>query len=256
MTANAGPGAGRQRRALVLALLAAAGLGACGPAPVPSGIDDPREAQNREIHAFNKAMDRAIVKPLSGSGEGAAPLRQGVANLAANLDGPGDVLNGLMQGRPHHAAQNGLRFAFNTVFGLGGLFDPATAIGLPARPTDFGETLHVWGLPEGGYAEAPFIGPSTNRDLLGKMVDAAVNPWGNILPRREANAVTGLRVAGKLAARGEYADTVDEVLYDSADSYAQSRLIYLQNRRHQLQQNAGAPSDAGFIDPYEDPYGN
>jgi len=49
------------------------------------------------------------------------------------------------------------------------------------------------------------------------------------------------------------------VLYDSADSYAQSRLIYLQNRRFDLGLDASAGyadpyADAATADPYEDPY--
>ncbi|MEL6700528.1 MAG: VacJ family lipoprotein, partial [Pseudomonadota bacterium] len=31
-----------------------------------------------------------------------------------------------------------------------------------------------------------------------------------------------------------FSTTIDSVLYDSADSYSQSRLIYLQNRRFEL----------------------
>ena len=37
--------------------------------------------------------------------------------------------------------------------------------------------------------------------------------------------------------RGNYSDTIDSILYESADSYAQSRLIYLQNRRFELGQD-------------------
>ena len=40
------------------------------------------------------------------------------------------------------------------------------------------------------------------------------------------------------------------VLYDSADSYAQARSIYLQNRRFKL----GSPADENVDDLYDDPY--
>ena len=46
--------------------------------------------------------------------------------------------------------------------------------------------------------------------------------------------------------RGAFGDTLDSVLYDSADSYAQARLIYLQNRRYEL----GETAVDGYIDPY------
>jgi phospholipid-binding lipoprotein MlaA len=49
-----------------------------------------------------------------------------------------------------------------------------------------------------------------------------------------------------LQKRQIYGAQIDEVLYDSADSYAQSRLVYLQSRRFELKDIA---NDA-YIDPY------
>ena len=56
---------------------------------------------------------------------------------------------------------------------------------------------------------------------------------------------------GKAADRKIYGDVIESVLYDSADSYAQMRLLYLQNRRYKLsgQEN----NDANSWDPYTDP---
>jgi phospholipid-binding lipoprotein MlaA len=51
--------------------------------------------------------------------------------------------------------------------------------------------------------------------------------------------------------RGRYVETVDSILYESADSYAQARLLYLQNRRYALGQTV---EDSNSDDPYEDPY--
>ena len=50
----------------------------------------------------------------------------------------------------------------------------------------------------------------------------------------------------------QYADLVDSVLYESADSYAQAQLLYLQNRRFTL--SGGAQPD--FEDPYEELFGD
>ncbi len=46
---------------------------------------------------------------------------------------------------------------------------------------------------------------------------------------------------------------MDSVLYDSADGYSQSRLLYLQNRRYDLGQQPA--EDEHFIDPYEESNG-
>ena len=49
-----------------------------------------------------------------------------------------------------------------------------------------------------------------------------------------------------------FGDTVDSLLYESADSYAQARLFYLQNRRFELGDVAGETYVDAYIDPYED----
>ena len=240
------------KRALLATGVAAILLG-CAANPSPQGVTDPNEPANREIHAFNRGVDRVLLRPASGA-YGAVlpePVMRGVSNFASNLDAPGDVANNILQGRLGHAGQNTLRFAVNTIVGIGGLFDAATALGLPGKPTDFGETLHIWGAPEGNYTELPFIGPSTERDFVGIIVDVALNPVRLALPKPEAGYATVAKVASKLGDRDRYSETVDSILYDSADSYAQARLLYLQNRRFALGQTAG---DDSFVDPYEDPY--
>lgn len=241
------------RSRALLATVLAASLAGCATAPASQGVTDPNEAANREIHAFNRGVDKALVRPASGVYGSILPepIKRGVSNFASNLDGPGDVANNLLQGRVGNAGQNTLRFAVNTVFGIGGLFDAATAIGLPGKPTDFGETLHVWGVREGNFVELPFVGPSTERDFVGIIVDVALNPVRLALPEPEATYATVAKLGSKLGDRDRYSEIVDQVLYDSADSYAQSRLLYLQNRRFALGQTA---TDDSFVDPYEDPY--
>ena len=257
--------------------LAAAVLSGCG-APNPSGIDDPFEPANRKVHAFNKGVDRALVGPASkGYGVVPAPLKRAVGNVADTLDLPWDIANNLLQLRLVAAAENTLRLGVNLTFGLAGTVDVSSELGLQGRPTDFGETLHVWGVGEGPYLELPLVGPSTLRDTVGMAVDVAFDPLRTVLPKKEATAATVLKLMSRLGDRDRYSDTVDSLLYDSADSYAQARLLYLQNRRFQLAKGKGtgaadsaeddgfidpyadapaaaAPADDGFIDPYEDPY--
>lgn len=235
-----------------LALVAGALLAGCA-APVAQGIDDPYERDNRAMHAFNVGLDRNILKPLAGGGGGAVPAEvwQGVGNFADNLEAPGEVVNSLLQFRLGAAVENTLRFGLNTVIGVGGLFDPATAMGVEGRSTDFGETLHVWGVGEGAYMELPVYGPSTQRDTLGMVVDYAINPVRLLVPKPEGYIDTAAQILSKVGDRSRYSETFDQLLYESADSYAQARLLYLQNRRYQLGQTSGEDSS---VDPYEDPY--
>lgn len=233
-------------------------MSACGPAVVPSGVYDPNEAANREIHSFNRGVDKLLLRPTANTYSTILPepVEEGISNFATNLDAPGDVVNNILQARIGKAAENTLRFAINSTLGIGGLFDPATSLGIAGDPTDFGETLHVWGVPEGAYAEVPFMGPTTDRDFVGVLVDVALNPVRLALPEPESYYATGAKVASRLSDRARFGDTVDSILYDSADSYAQTRLLYLQNRRFELGRATGG-AGAGFEDPYadfEDPY--
>lgn len=225
------------------------GLAACSVAPPGAAIHDPFEASNRQVHAFNKGLDRAVLRP-AGQAAAAAPepLRDGVVNFAENVALPGMVLNGLLQGRLDGPAVNTMRFVINSTVGLLGFFDPADAIGLYAQRTDFGETLAVWRVPQGAYVELPVFGPSTQRDAAGLFVDFIIDPLSRVGTSEQATYGVTSRVADLVIYRGVFGDTLDSVLYESADSYAQSRLIYLQSRRFQLGQGA----DDGYVDPYDD----
>jgi phospholipid-binding lipoprotein MlaA len=228
-------------------------LAGCSTPQTPVEIHDPFEKTNRQIHGFNKSVDRAILRPVSNGYGTILPqtVRTGVGNFAANLSLPSQFVNTLLQGDVGGAARNFSRFAMNTTLGLGGLLDPATKAGLEQERADFGETLATWGAPEGAYIELPLLGGSTQRETLGKVVDLFTNPLSLDLNPPE-NLVAP--VAGGLARLGDrYTLTgmIDQVLYESADSYAQARSIYLQSRRFQLGTPVASPKST-TEDTYDD----
>lgn len=243
---------------------------ACGPATLPPGdqIADADEARNRAAHATNIALDRALLDPTATAYGNSVPgpLRTGVSNFASNLNQPGYVVNNLLQLRLGDAAQNTLRFALNSTLGVAGLFDVATALGVPEEETDFGETLHIYGVGEGDYVVHPVLGPSTTRDSIGMVVDFALNPLRHFVDTPESYYSTGASIASGLNSRFEFDGTIDSLLYESADSYAQLRSVYLQQRRFELggadlayedpyaNADPAAAADAVASDPYYDPY--
>ncbi len=240
---------------LALAAMLLAVLSACATPEVTSGINDPYEVTNRKIHERSRNMDRKVLRPAAFAyGENVPePVRIGVNNFADNLGLPGDVVNNLLQLRIEDALQNTVRFMFNSTIGLGGVLDPGTKVGLTARSTDFGETLHVWGVPEGAYMVLPLVGPATERDAVGKGVDILLNPLRYVLgtPERYAQPVAG--GMGRLNDRYRYSETIDSVLHESADSYAQTRLIYLDSRRSQLLRGKEA-GNAELYDIYDETF--
>lgn len=238
-------------------LVALAGLAACTTPDVPTDPFDPYEARNRETHDFNRAVDRVALRPAAtGYGIGVPePLRLGIANFSSNLGMPGTVVNDILQGSFGDAAHNTFRFVLNTTLGFGGLFDVATPAEFPERSTDFGETLAVWGAPEGAYLEVPFFGPRTERSLAGNVGDLLLDPVNYVLGPEYAIVVYGAAAATVLDSRYALGDSLDEILYESADSYALLRSLYLQNRRFELREHGIGNDDAAF-DLYEDLYGD
>jgi len=230
-------------------LLALAG---CGKPEVSRGINDPYEAQNRAVHETNKNIDRTILRPLTSLGGGGEPgvVMRSVGNFAGNLSLPKSFVNDVLQANVDDAAHNFTRFLINSTFGIAGLFDPATAWGLAERGSDFGETLHVWGFAEGHYVELPLLGPSTKRDAIGKVVDLFTNPLTYVLPSPERYGIHVAGAVSKVSDRGQYGETIDAILYDSADSYTQMRLLYLENRRFQL----NGEQTQELADDYDDYY--
>lgn len=223
----------------------------------PSGpVQDPYEAENRAVHEMNVEFDRGILRPVAEGTDGLLPDEAEVAilNAAATWEAPGDVVNYVLQAKPDKAAESTLRFVINATVGIGGLFDPATAIGIPKHSTTLGDTLYVWGVPEGNYDELPLLGPSTDRDTLGRFAGGWLNPVGYLVNPTQGIVLLALGGASLVVERGRYSDTVDSVLYDSADGYAQTRLLYMQNRRFELG-DTGVAADDGFIDPYDDESG-
>ena len=225
-------------------------LAACASGPKPADhINDPFEETNRQIHEFNKAMDAIALAPAAAAYGAVIPedVRDAVDNSANNLALPGQVVNHVLQGKIADALQTTARFAVNSTLGIAGLFDPASELGLFEVPTNFDETLQVYGMAEGPYLELPLIGGSTVRGTLGMVVDFAIDPLRQYIPSPEREYLFLLEGVDLVGDRLTYSDLVDLLLYESSDSYASQRIAYLQNMRHNLDTEL-------VIEDLEDPF--
>ena len=225
-------------------------LAGCSQGPVPSdSIFDPFEDVNRATHEFNKLADTVVLRPaaLVYGVSVPEPVQDIVDNTVNNLALPGQAVNHLLQGDLDSMFITVGRFALNSTIGIAGLMDPATDLGLMSLPTDFGETMGFWGVPEGPYVELPFFGPSTTRDTAGMFVDFAIDPLRQFFPSPQREYLFVLKGVDIVGDRHAYADLVDILLYESADSYAAQRLTYLQNKRRTI-------SGETNVEDLEDPY--
>lgn len=144
----------------------------------PGTIFDPFEGLNRNVYGFNESVDKAIVGPAARAFNENVPkpARDGVSNFLTNANTPTVFFNDILQGKPGRAAETLSRFIINTTVGLGGFFDVAGKSSLEGHTEDFGQTLAVWGVPQGAYVMAPLLGPSNLRDTVGGVVDRVFDP--------------------------------------------------------------------------------
>lgn len=237
------------RRAAGLSLCLSLGLalGGCAGIPAPGTVDDPFEGLNREVHRFNKDLDRRLLRPAATAYDAATPglVQLLVKNALNHLETPRDLVSHLLSGEIRAAGAAVMRFGVNTVVGAGGLLDPATDFGLEKDSADIGQALAQLGMAEGIYYEAPLLGPTVARHTLGRLVDMALSPLSYLAP---PVGLTAEYTARSVVFRAENAAAVDGVLYGGVDSYAAARSIYLQSRRGALRRKQPDETGAGDLD--------
>ncbi|MFL9965902.1 VacJ family lipoprotein [Paraburkholderia sediminicola] len=218
-------------RNTALALAATGLISGCatGPDRKPG---DPFEPVNRVVFNFNDGVDRYIAEPVAKGYQKVTPqpLRTAVSNFFSNLGDLTNAANALLQLKITDATEDIMRFAFNSVFGLGGLLDWATPAGLPKHHQDFGLTLGHWGIPSGPYLVLPLFGPSTVRDSMGLIVDVKFNPLNYMEP-----AVRNpLYLLQFVSTRSDLLGATNLLTQAALDKYSFVRDAYTQQRRARL----------------------
>lgn len=223
---------------------------ASGAAPATASAIDPWESFNRKVYAFNDAIDEAVLKPVATAYRDVVPqiVRTGVSNVLGNIGDIWSAANHLLQGKLQDGLEMGMRVVTNTFFGLGGLLDPATEMGLTRRSEDFGQTLGRWGVGTGPYLVLPFLGPSTIRDSAGLVVDRSAS--SSILPL-SSNEQYGMSALELLSVRASLLGATKLLDQVALDRYSFLRDAYLARRRDAVYDGA-APMES-FEDDAADP---
>jgi len=194
---------------------------------------DPLEPLNRDITAFNEAVDSAVLKPVAVAYRDMTPyaVRTGVSNFFENLRDLWSALNATLQLRPQEATENMLRFGVNTLWGLGGVLDIASEMGIERTRLDFGQTLGRWGVPSGPYLVLPLMGPSSLRDALGTGVESRGDLVTKVESEATRNALSALRA---VETRANLLRATSMLEGAALDKYSFTRDVYLQRRESQI----------------------
>ena len=210
------------------------------------------EKLNRGIFQLNMILDKTLFKPIaSGYSYLPSPIKKGVRNVTSNISHTVTIPNNLLQGNIQGALNETGRFAINTTFGILGIFDPASKLGLKKNePEDYGQTLGSYGVGPGCYVMLPVFGPSTVRDALGVVGNTILDPFylstvgdRNMLLDNNLGDRTYYIEEGfeKVDFRARNLETFDDLEKNSIDLYSTVRSLYLQRRANLI--NNGVSSD-------------
>jgi phospholipid-binding lipoprotein MlaA len=196
---------------------------------------DPWESFNRKMFAFNRQLDRFVLKPIAKVWNVVVPdlAQQSLANAFDNIAMPRRLLNSLFQLKMEGAGRELARFFLNISMGVGGFFDVATELGVPRSEEDTGQTLGYYGVGPGPYLVLPFLPPLTVRDGVGFAADSAMQPIGYVAPFA---ATAGMRGGQIVNDRSLNLETFEEFEQAVFDLYSATRNAYLQRRQRMIEE--------------------
>jgi phospholipid-binding lipoprotein MlaA len=190
---------------------------------------DPLENYNRHVFILNSVVDKTVIRPTTVAYVDYVPhpFRYVAQNFFNNLRDFITLANDILQLDGMDSMQNFMRIAINSTFGLAGLIDISSSLGLAQNKNTFGHTLQVYGWHHSSYFMIPFLGPSTVRDAIGLVPDTIFNPTWWLIPGNYVYVSVGLYVVNLLDQRSKFLN-FDQLLSASIDPYATLRYTYLQ----------------------------
>ena len=191
---------------------------------------DPYQNMNEKTHNFNQTLDKQVASPVARLYKNITPdfLERGITNFTHNIEDLSIGLNNILQGKFNAGMSDFLRFTINSSVGLAGFVDVASHLGLVKHDEDFGQTLDVWGVPDGFYLVLPGLGPSTLRDTLAMIPDSFLTPLWLIDHDRTSYSLTAIDIVDT---RARYLGLESIVI---GDEYLFYRDAYLQSRVYEI----------------------
>ena len=198
-------------------------------------VPDPLEPVNRATFWLNHQIYRFVLRPISKGYEKIVPrpVRKGIYNAYENVKFPVRLVNNALQGNFTRARQELEKFLINSSIGVGGIIRQSDRIPELAEVprTDTGLTFAKWGMSSGPYLVIPLLGPSTFRDTVGLVGDAALNPVSWVTIMTGEFWVVVFHYVKTLRAVPEQLGTYDSVTENALDRYLAARSAFIQYRK-------------------------
>ena len=191
---------------------------------------DPWENWNRKVFNFNEGVDRAVLKPVATAYTNVVPqpVRRGVGNFFGNFADAWSAVNNMLQGKFELGFEDATRVGANTLFGLFGVLDVASEMGLEHHYEDFGQTLGRYGVGAGAYIVLPILGPSSVRDAAAIPINRLASPPAFFDGTATQLGLTALQIVNTRAGLLGATRVIDDI---ALDKYTFVRDAYLQRRR-------------------------
>ena len=236
----------------IASLIAALALAGCTTIQAARGGPgqrlDPWENWNRKVFNFNEDVDRAVLKPVATAYVNVVPqqARRSVGNFFGNFADAWSAINNMLQGKFEAGFEDATRVGANTLFGLFGILDVASEMGLDHHYEDFGQTLGRYGVGAGAYMVLPILGPSSVRDAAAIPVDRLASPPAFFNGTGTQVGLTALQIVNTRAGLLGATRVIDDI---ALDKYTFVRDAYLQRRRSlvfdgDVPETPAAPADA------------
>lgn len=227
-------------------------LGGCASTGKSAGQQlDPWENWNRKVFGFNEVLDENLLVPVATAYKNVVPelVRQGIHNVFNNVYDAWSAVNHVLQGKIESGLNGMMRVGVNTAFGLGGLLDPASEMGLVLDSEDFGQTLGYWGIGQGAYIVWPLLGPSSVRETVALPLDRLATPAFVLDGGGAKIAISTLQLVSIRARLLDAGKLLDDI---ALDKYSFVRDAYLARRRS-LVYDGDPPPEPERADPQEAP---
>ena len=214
---------------------------------VISDARDPFENTNRNIYAFNEGLDTVILEPIASSYNKLVPkyAKTAISNHISWATLPNTALNSGLQNEWENSALSSLHFSINAL-----TFGTLNLVQEDKQPIsqDFGKTLDVFGVPKGPYVVLPVTGGKTSRHAFAEIFNFVFNPYSILKEDTQISRVVSLQpVISSISWRANNFEFINDIKYNSLDSYVRARSAYYQNRFSNMQTDNDGPTESDSL---------
>lgn len=186
---------------------------------------DKFEKFNRKMFNFNSGLNKYAIRPVHIIWASIMPKygMDRIKGVATNIEYPARLVSSLIQKDFENSKNETIRFFTNTTLGLGGMYDPAKRF-LKIEPSteNMEQAFAKCKLKQGPYLVCPVINGTSPRGLVGRALDAALNPSCYI-----ATPVLAIVKAGLLVNKTSYMQPIIKMVESNyADPYDIARKLY------------------------------